>query len=70
MWAFVNHKPIRNKFRSIKDLPANTDLSDEMSKDLEARGFKFVGSTIIYAHMQAVGMINDHMVNCFRYNEV
>lgn len=70
MWAFVGHKPIKNKFRSMGDLPATTELSDTMSKDLKARGFKFVGSTIIYAHMQAVGMVNDHVVDCFRYKEV
>ena len=70
MWAFVDHKPIKNKFKTTKDLPATTALSDAMSKDLKSRGFKFVGSTIIYAHMQAVGMVNDHVVDCFRYKEV
>ena len=70
MWAFVNHKPINNKFKSMKELPAKTELSDALSKDLKLRGFKFVGSTIIYAHMQAVGMINDHTTDCFRYKEV
>jgi DNA-3-methyladenine glycosylase I len=70
MWAFVNHKPIRNKFKTMKELPATTRLSDLMSKDLKLRGFKFVGSTIVYAHMQAVGMVNDHVVDCFRYKEV
>ena len=54
----------------MKDIPATTDLSDALSKDLKARGFKFVGSTIVYAHMQAVGMVNDHVVDCFRYKEV
>ncbi len=63
-------KPIQNKFRSLKELPARTELSDLISKDLMKRGFKFVGSTIIYAHMQATGMVNDHVVDCFRYNEV
>ncbi len=70
IWNFVNHKPVKNKFKSYKDTPANTPLSDAVSKDLKQRGFKFVGSTVIYAHMQATGMINDHEVNCFRYNEV
>ena len=70
IWSFVNGKPIQNKFRSLKELPARTELSDLISKDLMKRGFKFVGSTIIYAHMQATGMVNDHVVDCFRYNEV
>jgi len=70
MWDFVNHKPIKNKFRSMKELPAKTALSDRLSKDLKERGFKFVGSTIVYAHMQAVGMVNDHMIDCFRYKQV
>jgi len=70
LWAFVDHKPIKNKFKRMKDLPATTELSDAMSKDLKSRGFKFVGSTIIYAHMQAVGMVNDHVIDCFRYKEV
>ncbi|OGX34204.1 MAG: DNA-3-methyladenine glycosylase [Omnitrophica WOR_2 bacterium RIFCSPHIGHO2_02_FULL_52_10] len=70
MWGFVGHKPIKNKFRSVKDLPARTELSDALSKDLKRRGFKFVGSTIVYAHMQAVGMVNDHVADCFRHREV
>jgi len=70
IWGFVNGKPIQNKFRSLKQLPARTELSDLISKDLMKRGFKFVGSTIIYAHMQATGMVNDHVVDCFRYKEV
>ncbi|QDO93499.1 DNA-3-methyladenine glycosylase I [Formosa sediminum] len=70
IWDFVNGKPIKNSFKSYKDTPANTPLSDAISKDLKKRGFKFVGSTVIYAHMQATGMVNDHEVNCFRYNEV
>jgi DNA-3-methyladenine glycosylase I len=70
IWAFVDGKPIKNKFKSVKDLPPNTSLSDSISKDLKKRGFKFVGSTVVYAHMQATGMVNDHEVNCFRYNEV
>ncbi len=67
IWGFVNGKPIKNKFKTLKKLPARTELSDLISKDLKARGFNFVGSTIIYAHMQATGMVNDHLVTCFRY---
>lgn len=70
IWRFVNYKPIVNSFTSLKNLPAKTKLSDKISADLKKRGFKFVGSTVIYAHMQATGMVNDHLVNCFRYNEV
>ena len=70
IWAFVDGKPIKNNFKSNNQLPANTPLSDTISKDLKKRGFKFVGSTIIYAHMQATGIVNDHEINCFRYHEV
>ena len=70
IWGFVDGKPIKNKIRNYKDGPANTELSDALSKDLKKRGFKFVGSTVVYAHMQATGMVNDHEVGCFRYNEV
>jgi len=70
IWAYVEGKPIKNNFKTYKDAPANTALSDALSKDLKKRGFKFVGSTVMYAHMQATGMINDHEVGCFRYNEV
>ena len=70
IWAFVDEKPIKNTLKNYKDAPANTALSDALSKDLKKRGFKFVGSTVIYAHMQATGMVNDHEINCFRYNEV
>ena len=70
IWRFVDGKPIVNKFKSMKDIPAKTDISDKMSKDLKERGFNFVGSTICYAHMQATGMVNDHTVDCFRYNQV
>jgi len=70
MWRFVDYKPIQNCFKTIGELPAKTELSDEISKDLKSRGFKFVGSTVIYAHMQATGMVNDHLVDCFRYREV
>ncbi|MFD2586505.1 DNA-3-methyladenine glycosylase I [Croceitalea marina] len=70
IWGFVDGKPIKNKLKNYKDAPANTALSDTISKDLKKRGFKFVGSTVVYAHMQATGMVNDHEINCFRYNEV
>lgn len=70
IWAFVNGKPIKNAFKHYTEAPANTPLSDTISKDLKKRGFKFVGSTVVYAHMQATGMVNDHEVQCFRYNQV
>ena len=70
IWSFVNGNPIQNKFKSLKEIPASTKLSDLISKDLIKRGFMFVGTTIIYAHMQATGMVNDHVVGCFRYKEV
>jgi len=70
VWQFVAGKPLLNARSSLKQLPARTDESDAMSKDLKKRGFTFVGSTICYAFMQAVGMVNDHVVNCFRYREV
>ena len=70
IWAFTNDKPIKNKVKNYKEAPPTTALSDTISKDLKKRGFKFVGSTVIYAHMQATGMVNDHEVTCFRYNEV
>ena len=70
IWGFVDGKPIKNKLVSLKDCPANTPLSDIISKDLKKRGFKFVGSTVVYAHMQATGMVNDHLTSCFRYHEV
>jgi len=69
IWSFVKGKPIKNRFKSIKNLPAKTEISDKMSKDMKKRGFTFVGSTICYAFMQAVGMVNDHEVSCFRYKE-
>jgi DNA-3-methyladenine glycosylase I len=64
IWRFTDGKPIVNHFESLKDIPASTPLSDQISKDLKKRGFKFVGSTIVYAHMQATGMVNDHVVGC------
>jgi len=70
IWSFVNHKTIVNKPKSWKDLPATTKESDAMSKDLKERGFKFVGSTICYAFMEAIGMVNDHEDSCFRYDEI
>jgi len=70
IWQFVGGKPIDHKLASLKDIPTTTKESDAMSKDLLKRGFKFVGSTICYAFMQAVGMVNDHDVKCFRYKEV
>ena len=70
IWQFVGGQPKQNRWRSLKRLPANTPDSDRMSKDLKERGFKFVGTTICYAFMQAAGMVNDHLVKCFRYQEV
>ncbi len=70
IWGFVNGQPVKNNHINYKNAPAHTPISDAISKDLKKRGFKFVGSTVIYAHMQATGMVNDHEVNCFRYNEV
>ena len=70
IWRFVDGRPIKNAWRSMKEIPPKTPLSDAVSKDLLKRGFKFVGSTIVYAHMQATGMVNDHTVECFRYEEV
>ena len=70
IWKFTNGKPIQNAFTNRHDVPATTELSDTISKDLKKRGFKFVGTTVIYAHMQATGMVNDHEVGCFRYKEV
>lgn len=70
IWQFVNGQPITNRFQSFSEVPATTPKSDAMSKDLKRRGFRFVGSTICYAYMQAVGMVNDHLVDCFRWREV
>ena len=69
MWHFVDGKPIQNRWKSMKQLPASTPLSDAISRDLKKRGFNFVGSTIVYAHMQATGMVNDHTTDCFRHKE-
>jgi DNA-3-methyladenine glycosylase I len=70
IWKFVNHKSIQNSWKKLSEIPANTKISDAMSKELKKRGFKFIGSTICYAFMQATGMVNDHTTDCFRYNEV
>jgi DNA-3-methyladenine glycosylase I len=70
IWGFVNGQPIINKLKSLKEIPAKTKLSDKISKDLKNRGFKFVGSTIVYAHMQATGMVNDHTTDCYRHKEL
>jgi DNA-3-methyladenine glycosylase I len=70
IWRFVDGKPVRNEWRALKEIPARTPASDAMSKDLKKRGFRFVGSTICYAFMQATGMVNDHMVDCFCYRAV
>ena len=69
IWGFVDGKPIKNAFKSLKEIPARTELSDLISKELKKRGFNFVGSTIVYAHMQATGMVNDHLISCFRYKD-
>ncbi len=66
LWAFVDGRPIVNRFRTLSELPAETDLSKAISKDLKRRGFRFVGPTVIYAFMQAVGMVDDHTLDCFR----
>jgi DNA-3-methyladenine glycosylase I len=69
-WRFVDGRPRQNRRRSLRDIPATTPESDAFSRDLKRRGFSFVGSTVIYAHMQAVGMVNDHVIDCFRYRDV
>jgi DNA-3-methyladenine glycosylase I len=70
IWKHVDGKPLVNRFREMKDIPAKTEMSETLSKELKKRGFKFVGPTIVYAFAQAVGMVNDHVVNCYRYKEV
>lgn len=69
IWSFVDGKPKQNRFRHDSEIPASSAESDALSKDLKSRGFKFVGTTIVYAHMQATGLVNDHVVSCFRYRE-
>jgi DNA-3-methyladenine glycosylase I len=70
IWSFVDGRPIQNAWRSLAEIPAKPPLAEALSKDLKKRGFRFVGPTIIYAHMQATGMVNDHLVDCFRYAEI
>ena len=70
IWGFVDHTPINNEFKELAEIPGTTDLSTTISKDLKKRGFNFVGPTICYAFLQAVGIVNDHVVDCFRYNEI
>src|SRR5690554_2387623 len=70
IWRFVNFKPIVNKFKVLLEVPAQTELSEKISKDLKKRGFKFIGPTIIYAHLQATGIVNDHLISCFRREEI
>lgn len=70
LWSFADHQPIQNTYQTIDQVPSTTALSDQMSLSLKKHGFKFVGSTVVYAHMQATGMVNDHLVSCFRYKEV
>ncbi|WP_370088351.1 DNA-3-methyladenine glycosylase I [Ekhidna sp.] len=70
IWQFVGGKPIINQWKTMKEVPVTTKESDQLSKDLKKRGFKFVGSTTMYAHMQAIGLVNDHTVDCFRYDEL
>ena len=69
LWGFVNHKPIKNKFKKLSDLPASTEISEKLSKDLKKRGFTFVGPTICYALMQAIGMVNDHTSDCYLFKK-
>ena len=70
IWSFIDGNPIQNQWTTTKELPATTEISDILSKDLKKRGFKFVGSTIVYAYMQATGMVNDHTIDCYRYDEL
>lgn len=70
IWKFVNYKTIDHKFKELSELPSKTEQSEQMSKELKKRGFKFIGPTICYAFMQAVGMVNDHVISCFRYDEI
>lgn len=69
LWAFVDGKPIQNKFKSLKEVPASTQLSDTIAKDMKKRGFKFFGSTICYAYLQSMGLVNDHLTSCFAHEE-
>src|SRR6056297_1585959 len=70
LWSFVDHKPIVNSWKKLSEVPAETEISKQIAKDLKSKGFKFVGSVTIYAYLQAVGVVNDHLTNCFRYKEI
>ena len=70
LWGFVDNKPMQNRWETLAEIPAKTELSDKISKDMKKRGFKFVGSTCIYAYIQSIGMVNDHIVDCFVYREL
>lgn len=70
LWGFVNHKPVVNQFENLSQIPASTPLSDAISRDLKKRGFKFLGTTVVYAHLQATGLVNDHLTGCFRWSEL
>lgn len=70
LWRFIDSKPVVNTWKELSEIPAKTELSEKISKDLKQQGFKFVGPTIIYAHLQAIGLVNDHLVSCFRYQEI
>jgi len=70
IWKFTNGKPLKNEYKTLSEVPATTPLSDTISKDLKKHGFKFVGSTVIYAYMQAIGMVNDHITSCYRHKQV
>jgi DNA-3-methyladenine glycosylase I len=70
IWDFVNAKSVRNSWKKLEDLPSNTELSDRISKDMKKRGFKFIGTTILYSFLQAIGVVNDHTTDCFRYSEL
>ena len=70
IWKFTDYKPVINKWKTLKDIPAKTKLSDEIAKDMKKRGFKFLGSITLYAHIQATGIVNDHIIDCFRYKEL
>jgi DNA-3-methyladenine glycosylase I len=70
IWSFINNRPIQNSWTSLAELPASTPLAESVSRDLKKRGFRFVGPTIVYAHMQATGMVNDHLVGCFRHRQI
>ena len=70
LWSYVDNKPINNGWKQLQEIPANTELSDIISKDLKKRGFKFIGTTIVYAYMQSIGLVNDHLISCYKYKEL